>query len=451
MHPSRATRLSCVWVILATGVHAAGPPSPPSSPSSSPPSFKETVAPVLVDACIACHNAKKAEGGYRLDTFDRLRTPGDSGEPPLVAGADPAGELLRRIGSDDPDERMPPESPPLPPAAIAAVRAWVAAGAAFDGTAPAEPLAMVMPPRMQAAPATYPQPVPVTAVAFSPDGARLLVGGYHELLVFDAADGRLIARLGNVGQRVMAIRFLADGRTIAVAGGEPGREGDVRLLDAETAAVKRVIARSTDVVFDVAQRPGGDELAVAGSDGVLRVFDPASGSELRAISSHGDWVTAVAWSDDGARLASASRDRTVKVFDAASGELVSTFSGHTAAVRGVALSADGKRGCSTGDDRKVLQWNADDGKAIGAAVTLGGEGLRLASDGTKAFIANGGRAVAAVDLARGSSVSLSHTDWPLCVAVHPATGRLASGSIDGEVRVFTLADGTLVKAWPAKP
>ena len=37
-------------------------------------SFKATVAAVLVDSCLACHGPRKAEGGYRLDTFERLRS-----------------------------------------------------------------------------------------------------------------------------------------------------------------------------------------------------------------------------------------------------------------------------------------------------------------------------------------------------------------------------------------
>lgn len=419
--------------------------------AAEPPSFRTAVAPLLVDTCLPCHHAKKAEGGYRLDTFEQVRLPGDSGAVPLVAGPEPGGELLRRIRTEDAAERMPPDAPPVPPAAVAAVRDWLAAGAVFDGEKPSEPLVGIVPPRMRQAPSVYPQPVPVTAVAFSPDGKELFVGGYHELLVFDTASGGLLRRLGGLGQRVTAIRFLERGETVAVAGGEPGRAGDVRLLDSRSGAVQRVLARSTDVICDVAVRPGTAELAIGGADGLLRIVDAATGADVRALSSHGDWVTAVAYSDDGGRLASASRDKTVKVFDAAGGELVATFGGHGAPVRGVALSADGKQGFSAGDDKRLLRWNADDGKAIGNPVALGGEGLRLVRDGERVYVPTGGKAVAAVEPGTGKVVPVPHADWPLSVAVHAATGRLASGSLDGEVRLFTLPDGTFVRAWPARP
>lgn len=420
--------------------------------AAEPVSFRSAVAPVLVDNCLACHGPTKAEGGYRVDTFEQLQIAGDSGEPPLGTGGTAGGELLRRITAEDPAERMPPDAPPLPPAAIAAVRDWLAAGAAFDGGSRAERLQFVVPPRMSAAPATYPHPVPVTAVAFSPDGGLLLAGGYHELLVFDAAEGRLVRRIANLGQRIMAIRWLADGRTVAVAGGEPGRDGDVRLVDFATGAVKSVVARSADVVCDVALRPGTDQLATASADGVVRIVDAASGAVLRAIASHGDWVTAVAWSDDGGRLASASRDRSAKVYDAGSGDLIGGFMGHSAAVRGLAFTADGGQVLSTGCDGKLLRWDVETGKPVGAALALGGDGYQPVRAAGLLVVPSADRNVRTIDLAKNAVVrTLAHPDWPLCVAVDAAGGRIATGAIDGQVRLWSLADGALVKSWPASP
>ncbi|MGB1814755.1 MAG: c-type cytochrome domain-containing protein [Rubripirellula sp.] len=41
-------------------------------------SFRRDVAPIFLENCVACHDAKKAEGGYRIDTFTELCKPGDS-------------------------------------------------------------------------------------------------------------------------------------------------------------------------------------------------------------------------------------------------------------------------------------------------------------------------------------------------------------------------------------
>ncbi|MGH7135176.1 MAG: WD40 repeat domain-containing protein, partial [Pirellulales bacterium] len=44
-----------------------------------------------------------------------------------------------------------------------------------------------------------------------------------------------------------------------------------------------------------------------------------------------------------------------------------------------------------------------------------------------------------------------HTDWIYSLAYNEATQRLATGSFDGEVRVWNLADGAQVAAFKAAP
>ena len=69
----------------------------------------------------------------------------------------------------------------------------------------------------------------ITALAFTPDNQKLVVGGHHELTVWDVADGKLEKRIHTRAERAMAMVFLPDGK-LAVAGGRPGQEGDVAHL-----------------------------------------------------------------------------------------------------------------------------------------------------------------------------------------------------------------------------
>ena len=128
---------------------------------------------------------------------------------------------------------------------------------------------------------------------------------------------------------------------LAVAGGIPGRLGEVRVFSL-SGDLLRVLAPGGDVVHDVAWSATGDRLAVACSDAGVRIFDAAGGGLVRAIPAHRDWVLAVAWSPDGTRLATGSRDRTAKVFDAASGTLVSSYGRHDAPVRGLLFDPTGE-------------------------------------------------------------------------------------------------------------
>mgnify|MGYP002379557944 CR=1 FL=1 len=90
--------------------------------------YLRDIKPVLQERCYACHGSLKQQAGLRLDTAERLLAGGKSG-PSAVPGQPEKGSLLRRLTTDDEHERMPLEAAPLKPEQIAAIRAWIAAGA----------------------------------------------------------------------------------------------------------------------------------------------------------------------------------------------------------------------------------------------------------------------------------------------------------------------------------
>lgn len=417
-------------------------------------SFSRDVAPVLQEHCVACHSAKKAEGGYRVDTFAELTQAGDSGEAPIDKTAEHLGEMFRRIITDDESERMPAESDPLAAESIELIKRWLASGGEFDGSDPDQLLVFVIPPpQYPDPPAAYPAAVPITAIAFSPDGKEVLAAGYHEVTIWSADDGSLVRRITNLGQRIFAIAIHPDGRSIAVACGEPGRGGEVRLVDYASGEVKAVIARSADVALDLAFRPGTHQLAIGTADSMIRVIDTETLETVRELASHADWVTAVAWSPDGTRLASASRDKSAKVFDAESGELLTSYLGHGDSVRGVMFSADGQHIFSSGTDARLHRWETAGGKRI-ALIPLGGEGYRLVPGGDHApLVPLADKRVLQIDPAKNAVLKAfaGLGDWALSVAWHPATERVVAGAYNGEVQLWNAADGQSVSSWIARP
>ncbi len=416
-------------------------------------SFRRQIAPILVDHCLPCHNAKKAESGYRVDSFERLMSEGDSGAAGFVAKDVDSSEAFRRIVSDDPKERMPWEADPLPPEKIELMRRWIEQGAVFDGEDPKALLVSLIPPPVYPpAPEKYLFPTPITALAWNSDGTELYTSGYHEICVWNPSEGSLVRRIGNVPQRIMAIAVSPDGHWLAVAGGTPGRLGEVRLYELATGELHSVLVSTTDVILDLAFSPQGDRLAVAGADNILRVCDVASGKELLAITSHSDWVTAVAWNQDGTQLASASRDKTAKLFDVQKGELLVTYSGHNQPVRGVAFHSDGKQLYSSGADNKVHRWSISDGKKA-AEAALGGEVYRLVACGDFLVAPSADKTTRLYKLENLEQIrSLAgHADWVLVAACHLPTRRLATGAFDGEVRVWNVDTGELIKSFVAAP
>jgi hypothetical protein len=92
------------------------------------------IKPALRERCYSCHGALKQEGGLRVDTVALMSKGGDSGS--AIKAGDATSLLLAKVTADE-GERMPPEGEPLNPAAIEAIRIWIAGGAA--GPANEEP------------------------------------------------------------------------------------------------------------------------------------------------------------------------------------------------------------------------------------------------------------------------------------------------------------------------
>ncbi len=422
--------------------------------ADEPVSFKKDIAPILLGNCLACHGPKKSEGSYRIDSFERLMAAGDSELNGFVASNVDESEAFRRIISDDEGERMPLDGDPLPAEQIALIRRWIEEGAKYDSEDPKASLESIVPaPTHPDAPEAYPHTMPITAMTFNSDGTQLFVAGYHELTVWNPADGQLIRRIGNVGQRTYALAFSPDGKTLAVGSGSPGVLGEVRLIDPAEGKVVNVLGSASDVVFDVAFNPAGERLAAAAADGVVRVFDVASGEQQLTITSHSDWVVAVAWNHDGTKLATASRDKTAKVFDASTGDLIVTYSGHGQPVKGVAFHPDGNEVYSSASDNKIQQWKIADGNKSADVASFGGEVYKLSTGGAFMFATSADKSVRQYDAKSRAQVRVyaGHQDWALSAAYHDGTKRLASGSFDGEVRVWNTDDGQQVTSFLAAP
>jgi len=416
-------------------------------------SFRTQIAPILLENCRACHGAKKAEGSYRLDSYQRMLKEGDSGVG-VTPGSLDESSLYQRIISEDKDVRMPKDGDPLPQQQIALVKRWIDQGAKFDAKDPAATLASIVPPPVHPdPPEVYPRAIPVTALAFGPDGKELFVGGYYEITVWNPDDGHLLRRIKNVGQRTFGLTFSPDGKTLAVACGAPGRLGEVRLFDPASGELKSVLVSASDVVYDVAYSAAGDKLAAAAADNTIYLHDVATGNRERTLESHSDWVYAVAFSPDGSKLASASRDKTAKVFDLKTGDLLATYPGHGQPVRGVAFHPDGKEVYTSAGDNKVHLWKIADGKKSADVSSFGHEVYKLTTAGEMLLAPSADKTVRQFETKTRKQVRQysGHQDWVFTAALHAGTQRLASAGFDGQVLVFNSDDGKQVAAFFAAP
>ncbi len=310
--------------------------------------------------------------------------------------------------------------------------------------------------------------LPISAVAFSPDGKLLAVGGYREVLLWDLRSAELARRIGagQIEGMVHAVAFLDQGRRLAVGDGVPHQSGAVRVFDVATGSVAATLDEPKRVVLCLAVSPDGELLVAGDADSKVHLFGSADAKPIRTLDDHNGRVLGLAFSGDGKRMATASADRTLRVWEVGTWKPVIRYELEDT-VHGAAMDADGKYvvGAVGGPEqwavavgniesdlklaarRKPRARTYSTGTAMPLDVFWPAKGSYLfvpCSDGTvRAYQGASTRVRASL---RG------HTDWVYC-ATSTADGRLiATAGADGTVRLWEGIKGeplaTLVQLAP---
>ena len=94
--------------------------------------YNTEVKPILNKHCMGCHGGVKKAGNVSFLFEEEMLKPGKSGKVPVVRGDADASEMMRRILSDDPDERMPRKGTSLSDDEVATLKNWINQGAEWQ-------------------------------------------------------------------------------------------------------------------------------------------------------------------------------------------------------------------------------------------------------------------------------------------------------------------------------
>ncbi len=94
-----------------------------------PVDFSADIKPILNKKCITCHGGVKAKAGFSVLFREEALASTESGKPAIIPGDPEHSEMIRRLESDDPEQRMPYKHEPLSEDEITLLRRWIRQGA----------------------------------------------------------------------------------------------------------------------------------------------------------------------------------------------------------------------------------------------------------------------------------------------------------------------------------
>jgi WD40 repeat protein len=298
-------------------------------------------------------------------------------------------------------------------------------------------------------PSTGRRPVPVVALAYSPDGKALVSNGDRQLDIRAPGTGVIQRSVVCDLPKLTGLAFAPGGDRLAVAGGEPGVAGEVRILTWPEGRLLQRLPGAADLAQAVAFDASGQQLAWAAADHSAQLWRCPPGQEAVAVcrlTGHAGPVLAVGFLPSGQALVTAGADRSLKVWATDDGRLLRSLNSHQEALYAVAFRPVGATGspqpvtCATAsEDRTVRIWQPEVGRLVRTVRGAAGAILTVvwSPDGQSLFTAGTEGKIRRVDAGSDTiqAVWQAHDDWIQALAVSPDGRWLASGDWAGRVQV----------------
>lgn len=486
----------------------AKPIEPAEVDLDRPVDFEKDVYPILEANCIACHNAVITESELVLEDVESILKGGARG--PAVAPKDPEKSLLFRVASRAEEPHMPPlpnemEAKVLTPKQLGMLRQWIADGAAasaagsqsliqwqplpqglnaiysvalgpfgrlvasgcgnqiivYDMLA-GEELTRLVDPHLASLErqAAYSPPVAhrdfVHSLAFNADGTLLASGGYRVVKLWQRPQNVQQHRI-EIGSPVASLAVSADGKLAALA----AADHTIRLWNLIDGSAGPTLTGHSGPVTSLQFWPRVEAMhrhrqqladAVAAEQAArakaAQAHDKAEAAKRTAERNPQDENDKAAYEQAG----KAAHDAEAALQNAQT----QTQQARDALAAFEKLVADGSKLVSSSADKTVRLWNAADGSPQGAIVTpspvndvvFNGDATQIISAGADNMIRVWNTPQPDTEADGEPPRELGEHGGPVTSLslVLPAGAQLVSGSEDGTMRLWNLADRKAVRS-----
>ena len=292
----------------------------------------------------------------------------------------------------------------------------------------------------------------VRAVAFSPTGDLIISASDDCTLRLWDVRGTCLRILQGHQDSVLSVAF-APGGTMLASGGE---DKTVRLWNVCDGKCIRIMHGHEDGVWTVAFNPHDSTLASGSHDSSIKIWSVSTGEALRTLQGHLGWVWSIAFAPSGKILLSGGAD-SVKLWDVSNSQVLKSISGHSNGVWSIAFSSQGKILVSASDDKSLRYWDVSNSQILRTvsghhniwSIASCPQGKMLATGGDDKIVtlwdAVTGRCLKTLSGHRDSVWSVSFSPQGNARSIAMPSGSIASGSVDGTVRLWDVATGQCLK------
>ncbi len=305
---------------------------------------------------------------------------------------------------------------------------------------------------------TLTHPAAVSSLSFNADRTRLVTGAADHLArVWETATGKELQAYTYAGP-ISGVAYHPNQPAVVVASAD-------RTAAVQPVSATRVIAASDAPLRAVVVPPSQTHVLTAGDDRNAVLWNANSGARERVFEGATAALNAVAVTRNGVLVATGGADAIVRIYTYADGKLIAQVK-TPGPVRGLAFSPNNQSLAAACADRSLVVWNVayTPGQPIAAEFgrplqTFAHDGAAhdvvFAADSATLYSAGSDKTIKQWKVA--SDVPTRNFPHPRevdAVAFDPKGTILATGCHDGNVRLFDLVKGTVlkdIKAHPAAP